>query len=55
MPVLIDEVIAEVSDASGRGTEADAPAPPAPLTPAEQELAEVLALVEERRARLRID
>jgi len=53
MPVVINEVIAEVDSAApaeqAAGTE------PMPLTPSETEIAEMLALLEERRSRLMVD
>ncbi|MFA7618124.1 MAG: hypothetical protein WC012_03655 [Thiohalomonadaceae bacterium] len=55
MPVLINEVIAEVSDGAAEATEAE-PAPhQVPLSLVENEIAQSLALIQERRSRLKID
>jgi hypothetical protein len=55
MPILIDEVIAEVSDSVTQPEEAEPQPQQMPLTTAEQELIEKLALIQQRQERLRID
>lgn len=55
MPVLIDEVIAEVSDNVTQPSESQPPAQQVPLSMAENELMQSLALIQERQERLRID
>lgn len=53
MPVLIDEVIAEISENSPPS--GAAAGPPMPLPAAELELQQTLALLQERRLRLALD
>lgn len=53
MPLLINEVIAEVESAAP--AEQAPGAEPMPLTESETDIAETLALLEERRTRLMVD
>ncbi len=55
MPILIDEVIAEVSDSVTRPAEADPMPLQLPLAAAEQDLMQTLALIQQRQDRLKID
>jgi len=55
MPVLIDEVIAEVSDSVTQPSEAEPPAEQVPMSVAENELMQSLALIQQRQDRLKID
>lgn len=55
MPILIDEIIAEVSDNVTEPAEAAAEPLQVPLAKAEQETMQVLALIRQRQDRLRID
>ncbi len=54
MPVLIDEVIAEISDVTPPA-EGDSYAQQIPLTPAETELMQTLNLIRQRLDRLKVD
>jgi hypothetical protein len=53
MPILINEVVAEVIPGHGDGEETSVSAPPLPA--AELEWVRTLALIDERRERLKID
>lgn len=55
MPVIINEVIAEVEPNTAPPEDTHPDEAQVPLAASEQELAEILALIEERRARLRVD
>jgi hypothetical protein len=55
MPVLINEVVAEVVEAVVPEVESMPLSQQAPLSPTEFEMAQTLALLEERRERLKID
>jgi hypothetical protein len=55
MPVLINEVVAEVEPAVVPESQSEPPAQRTPLASAELEVIETLALIEERRERLRVD
>jgi hypothetical protein len=55
MPVFIDEVIAEVESTAPIESEAEADAQRMPLASSELELAQTLALIEQRRQRLAVD
>lgn len=55
MPVLIDEVIAEVNDSVTRPGEVEQPHQQVPAATAEQELLQTLALIQQRQDRLAID
>jgi hypothetical protein len=55
MPVLINEVMAEVTETVVPESEAHPPALQVPLSLAEFEMAQTLALLEQRRDRLEID
>lgn len=55
MPVLINEVVVEVTENVVPETEAHPQAQQVPLSLAEFEMAQTLALLEQRRERLKID
>lgn len=55
MPILIDEVNAEIRSAPQPATEADPSPLRAPMSDPEFELNKTLALLEERQLRLRTD
>lgn len=55
MPVIINEVIAEVEPNTAPPEDTHPDEERLPLATGEQELADILALIEERRARLRVD
>lgn len=55
MPLLIGELEVEVLSSGVPGPTGDAPPDLMPLDPGQQELARLLELMDERRARLRVD
>lgn len=55
MPVLIDEVVAEVNDSATEPADAEAVGSQLPLTEAEADVVRTLALLQQRQARLKID
>ena len=55
MPVLIDEVVAEVTESVVPGSGSDAAPQQMPMSQGEFEIARTLALIEQRRQRLTID
>ncbi|QTF94236.1 hypothetical protein [Halomonas sp. BM-2019] len=55
MPVFIDEVLAEVDTPAAHDASASPPAQQMPLSPETFDLADTLALIAEREARLRVD
>lgn len=55
MPVVINEVIAEVEPTTAPPVDSQPEAGRLALASTEQELEEILALLEERRERLRVD
>jgi len=55
MPILINEVIAEVDNTVTESAEADPAPQQLPLSMAESALAQTLALVQQRQDRLKID
>lgn len=55
MPVLIDEVIAEVTDTVTQPAEGEPVSHQMPLSVAENELLQTLALIQQRQERLKID
>lgn len=55
MPILIDDVILEVSDNAGAAGTGEPLQQQLPVAAAEQELLQTLALIKQRQERLRID
>lgn len=55
MPVLIDEVIAEVSDSVTQPAEFEPMPLQMPLAASEQDLLQTLALIQQRQDRLKVD
>ncbi|MEW5755352.1 MAG: hypothetical protein AB1810_03535 [Pseudomonadota bacterium] len=55
MPILIDEVIAEVNDSVTQPAEVQPAAQQSPLSVAEYELLQTLALIQQRQERLKVD
>ena len=55
MPVIINEVITQVTPETVPVTSAQAPQSATPVTTAEYELLQTLNLIQERQARLHID
>jgi len=55
MPILINDVLVELEPEGGPSGADASPADLTPLKPAEQELARMLALIDERRDRLLVD
>ncbi len=55
MPILIDEVIAEIDDSVTDPLESSAPTQTVPATQDEQKLLQTLAIIQQRQERLKID
>jgi hypothetical protein len=55
MPVLINEVVAEVEPAVVPASQAEPDEQRVPLTATELEMVELLAIIEQRRERLTVD
>lgn len=55
MPIFIDEVIAEVNGSVTEAAEGESVAQQLPVSAAENELMQTLALIQQRQERLKVD